>query len=263
KCWDDNLLGQTAWASMIWVNKKREATTFRLLLMIDLPLKNHITNYYKNLFGKPDATSIELDESIIHDIPQVSDSENEILTPNFTMDEVKKEFYQVFWEVIKYDLIALIFGRKKLDGKAYDKVMLELNDRGKSIQNKCLLFCYGLAKEYDLHYSLIFGCGIGGLAGQEGRWQHEQFLNLFNILHLKIKYTLSHFLLYSKNVITTCPLALIILSGLGNLIIFILMASKTRKKKKICSLMQIIVRLLVWFTPIQECLLLFNGPSNM
>jgi hypothetical protein len=88
-------------------------------------LKNHITNYYKNLFGKPDATSIELDESIIHDIPQVSDSENEILTPNFTMDEVKKEvfnmehnkapgpdgfpaeFYQVFWEVIKYDLIAL------------------------------------------------------------------------------------------------------------------------------------------------------------
>jgi hypothetical protein len=88
-------------------------------------LKNHITNYYKNLFGKPDATSIELDESIIHDIPQVSDSENEILIANFTMDEVKKavinmehnkapgpdgfpaEFYQVFWEVIKYDLSAL------------------------------------------------------------------------------------------------------------------------------------------------------------
>jgi hypothetical protein len=77
-------------------------------------LKNHIANYYKNLFGKPNASSIELGESIIHDIPQVSDSENEILTANFTMDEVKKavfnmehnkapgpdgfpaEFYQVF-----------------------------------------------------------------------------------------------------------------------------------------------------------------------
>jgi hypothetical protein len=58
-------------------------------------LKNHITNYYKNLFGKPDTTSIELDESIIHNIPQVSDSENENLTANFTMDEVKKAIFNM------------------------------------------------------------------------------------------------------------------------------------------------------------------------
>jgi hypothetical protein len=88
-------------------------------------LKTHITSYYKNLFGKPDITSIELDESIIQDIFQVSDTENEILTANFTIDKVKKvvfsmehnkapgpdgfpvEFYQVFWEVIKDDLFAL------------------------------------------------------------------------------------------------------------------------------------------------------------
>jgi hypothetical protein len=88
-------------------------------------LKKHITSYYKNLFGKPDTTLIELEESNTHDIPQVSDAENEILTASFTIEEVKKavfnmehnkapgpddftaEFYQVFWEVIKTDLFAL------------------------------------------------------------------------------------------------------------------------------------------------------------
>jgi hypothetical protein len=88
-------------------------------------LKTHITSYYKNLFGKPDITSIDLDESFIQDISQVSDTENEILTANFTIDEVKKvvfslehnkapgpdgfpvEFYQAFWEVIKDNLFAL------------------------------------------------------------------------------------------------------------------------------------------------------------
>ncbi|KAL5676648.1 hypothetical protein ACJX0J_012779, partial [Zea mays] len=56
-------------------------------------LKHHITSYYKNLFGKLDTTLIELDESNTHDIPQVSNSENEILTANFTIEEVKKTFY--------------------------------------------------------------------------------------------------------------------------------------------------------------------------
>jgi hypothetical protein len=88
-------------------------------------LKHHIMSYYVNLFGKPDTTLIELDESNTHDIPQVSNSENEILTTNFTIEEVKKaifnmehnkapgpdgfpaEFYQVFWEVIKFGLFAL------------------------------------------------------------------------------------------------------------------------------------------------------------
>jgi hypothetical protein len=34
-------------------------------------LKNHITRYYKNLFGKPDTSSTKLNESIIHDIPRL------------------------------------------------------------------------------------------------------------------------------------------------------------------------------------------------
>jgi hypothetical protein len=64
-------------------------------------LKHHITSYYKNLFGKLDTTLIELDESNTHDIPQVSNSENEILTANFTIEEVKKT-------VINMNIIKLL-----------------------------------------------------------------------------------------------------------------------------------------------------------
>jgi hypothetical protein len=66
-----------------------------------------------------------LEESFTHDIPQVSDAENDILTMSFAMEEVRKvilqmehnkapgpdgfpvEFYQVFWEVIKNDLMTI------------------------------------------------------------------------------------------------------------------------------------------------------------
>jgi len=66
-----------------------------------------------------------MDEFQIEDIPQVSILENEFLTTNFTEDEVRTavfqmehnkapgldgfplEFYQVFWSLIKDDLMAL------------------------------------------------------------------------------------------------------------------------------------------------------------
>jgi hypothetical protein len=91
----------------------------------DENLKRFITSYYKGLFGAPEPNNFSMIESTIDDIPQVSDLENEILTSPFTMDEVKKaifemehnkapgpdgfpaEFYQVFWEVIKEDLLLL------------------------------------------------------------------------------------------------------------------------------------------------------------
>ncbi|KAL5647507.1 hypothetical protein ACJX0J_041862, partial [Zea mays] len=86
-------------------------------------------------------------ESNTHDIPQVSDAENEILTANFTIEEVKKavfnmeynkapgpdgflaEFYQVFWEVIKTDLFAL---KKKLMIKSFLLYSQGPSQRGKS-----------------------------------------------------------------------------------------------------------------------------------
>jgi len=91
----------------------------------DLELKKYITNYYKNLFGKPDEIDISLVESRIDDIPQVTDAENDTLISTFTEIEVKEavfqmehnkapgpdgfpaEFFQVFWEIIKEDLMAL------------------------------------------------------------------------------------------------------------------------------------------------------------
>jgi hypothetical protein len=74
------------------------------------------------LFGPPEGEQFPLDESRNHDIPQVSTKENEALTAVFLEKEVifqmkhdkapdpdgfPAEFYQVFWEVIKGDLMAL------------------------------------------------------------------------------------------------------------------------------------------------------------
>ena len=47
-------------------------------------LKTYITNYYKNLFGKPEEGNFSMDESRTNDIPQVSDEENAHLTAPFS-----------------------------------------------------------------------------------------------------------------------------------------------------------------------------------
>jgi len=91
----------------------------------DAQLKQHITNYYKSLFGPPENSFIELDEHYVHDIPQVSELENEHLTDAFSKSEVRTavfqmehnkapgpdgfppEFYQVFWDLLKDDLMAM------------------------------------------------------------------------------------------------------------------------------------------------------------
>jgi hypothetical protein len=51
-------------------------------------LKKHITKYYKSLFGKLDQNTVQLEESFTHDITQVTNYENEILTASFTVEEV-------------------------------------------------------------------------------------------------------------------------------------------------------------------------------
>ena len=88
-------------------------------------LKSHITTYYKELFGQPKNFDISLREDQNLDIPQVSPEENNILISPFTESEVREavfqmehnkapgpdgfpaEFYQVFWGVIKDDLLPL------------------------------------------------------------------------------------------------------------------------------------------------------------
>ena len=91
----------------------------------DAQLKSYITQFYKDLFGSPDVSGITLEEDRIQDIPQVTQEDNELLTSEFTESEVKNvvfqmehnkapgpdgfpaEFYQIFWELIKDDLMAL------------------------------------------------------------------------------------------------------------------------------------------------------------
>jgi len=59
----------------------------------DAQLKQHITNYYKNLFGPPDNSNMKLDEHLVQDIPQVSELENEYLTDVFTESEVRAAIF--------------------------------------------------------------------------------------------------------------------------------------------------------------------------
>jgi hypothetical protein len=88
-------------------------------------LKHHITNYYKDLFGQPEASGVSLVEDQVLDIPQISQEENESLIAAFTEFEVRNavfqmehnkapgpdgfpaKFYQVFWGIIKADLLPL------------------------------------------------------------------------------------------------------------------------------------------------------------
>jgi mannosylglycoprotein endo-beta-mannosidase len=88
-------------------------------------LKVYITKSYKKLFGAPVPSNTSLVEEVVHDIPQISSNENEILITPFTEEEVFEaisqmehnkapgpdgfpaEFYQKNWEVIKFDLMAL------------------------------------------------------------------------------------------------------------------------------------------------------------
>ena len=56
--------------------------------MGDENLKVYITEYYKKLFGASAPSNVILDESVTHDVTQLSIEENEILTANFTEKEV-------------------------------------------------------------------------------------------------------------------------------------------------------------------------------
>jgi hypothetical protein len=88
-------------------------------------LKSYITNYYKNLFGALEKGNFHMDETQTDDIPQVLLEENTLLTVVYSQDEVRKaifqmehnkapapdhfpaEFYQISWDTIKVDLLAL------------------------------------------------------------------------------------------------------------------------------------------------------------
>jgi hypothetical protein len=88
-------------------------------------LKVIITEYYKKLFGAPETNFFKMREEVTRDITQLSQEENSILTTPFTEEEVFEaisnmehykalgpdgfpaEFYQKFWQVIKFDMMAM------------------------------------------------------------------------------------------------------------------------------------------------------------
>jgi hypothetical protein len=90
-------------------------------------LKVFISEYYKGLFGAPNTNHFDLVENRTEDIPQLSREEKELLSADFTKLEVMEaimemkknkapgpdgfpaEFYQVFWDTIKEDLMAMFF----------------------------------------------------------------------------------------------------------------------------------------------------------
>jgi hypothetical protein len=91
----------------------------------DVNLNNYITEYYKRLFEPDTPNSFSMDETLRHDIPQVSEEENEMLIAPFSEEEVKlavfdmkhnkapdpdgfsADLYQFFWKVVKPDLMNL------------------------------------------------------------------------------------------------------------------------------------------------------------
>ena len=58
-------------------------------------LRRYITKYYKGLFGASEENHFSLDESRRDDIPQVSSTENELLTACFSEKEVKEAIFQM------------------------------------------------------------------------------------------------------------------------------------------------------------------------
>ena len=123
---DDN----TQFFQLVANGKHRKQHIYQLeredgIIVGDEQLKSYITDYYKGLFGPSEDNTISLQENLTDDIPQVSSAENDTLISPFSEQEIREavfqmehnkapgpdgfltEFYQVFWEVIKKDLLAL------------------------------------------------------------------------------------------------------------------------------------------------------------
>jgi hypothetical protein len=120
----------TKYFQMIANGKRRKTRIFRLeqeegVVEGEEILKDYITKYYKDLFGASREDGLTLNESMVEDIPQLTSLEREELMAEFVEKEVREaifqmkhnkapgpdgfpaEFYQVFWSLIKDDLMAM------------------------------------------------------------------------------------------------------------------------------------------------------------
>jgi hypothetical protein len=120
----------TKYFQMVANGKRRKTRIFRLeqdegIIEGEEQIKSYITKYYKNLFGSSEAGRLSLNESLVEDIPQVTGTESEMLVDEFCGKDIKEaifqmkhskalgpdgfpaKFYQVFWSLIKDDLMAM------------------------------------------------------------------------------------------------------------------------------------------------------------
>jgi hypothetical protein len=123
----------TKYFQMIANGKRRKTRIFRLeqeegVIEGEGILKDYITRYYKDLFRASREDGLTLNESMVEGIPQLTSSKREELMAEFVEKEVREaifqmkhnkapgpdgfpaEFYQVFWSLIKDDLMAMLLG---------------------------------------------------------------------------------------------------------------------------------------------------------
>jgi hypothetical protein len=121
----------TKYLHMAANEKMRKTRIFRLeqdegVIEGDELIKSYTTKIYKNLFGSSEAGRLSLNESLVEDIPQVTNIESEMLVAEFSKKEIREaifqmkhnkaprpdgfpaEFYHVFWSLIKDDLMTSI-----------------------------------------------------------------------------------------------------------------------------------------------------------
>jgi hypothetical protein len=114
----------TKYFQMIANGKRRKTRIF--CLEQEGIVEGEVTKYYKNLFGRSQVSSLLLNEYLVEDIPQITNTESEMLVDDFSEKEVREaifqmkhnkvpgpdsfpaEFYQAFWSLIKDDLMAML-----------------------------------------------------------------------------------------------------------------------------------------------------------
>jgi hypothetical protein len=90
----------TKYFQLVANDKYRKLRIFQLqhedqVIEGEAALKQHITRYYKNLFGPFEINIFSLNESRTDDIPQVSTVENEQLVKPFSEEEVHHAVFQM------------------------------------------------------------------------------------------------------------------------------------------------------------------------
>jgi hypothetical protein len=85
---------------MVANGKRRKTRIFRLeqdegVIEGGEQIKSYITKYYKNLYGSLEAGGLSLNESLVEDIPQVTNTESEMVVAEFFEKEIREAIFQM------------------------------------------------------------------------------------------------------------------------------------------------------------------------